>query len=154
MWKKLVDYEENKEPQAPDKSTPILPKKDLKNSYVSIYSIGFWDFLLKPEFLRAIMDVALITPQMFSMCASRRPSRTWMSCARPSLEWERWQSSRWPPYSKLSLSMTRRQFWSCVTQGSWPSISARSTSADSSTCPVSRCPCSLEASPSRRTRKY
>lgn len=31
-------------------------KKDVKGIYVSIYSFGFWDFLLKLEFLCVIVD--------------------------------------------------------------------------------------------------
>ncbi|XP_021106074.1 ATP-dependent RNA helicase DDX39A isoform X3 [Heterocephalus glaber] len=58
----LLDYEEDEEPQAPPESTPTLPKKDVKGSYVSIHSSGFRDFLLKPELLRAIVDCGFEHP--------------------------------------------------------------------------------------------
>uniref|UniRef100_G1Q3L1 Spliceosome RNA helicase DDX39B n=1 Tax=Myotis lucifugus TaxID=59463 RepID=G1Q3L1_MYOLU len=57
----LLD-EEDEEPHAPTESTSEPPKKDVKGSYVSIHSSGFRDFLLKPEFLRAIVDCGFEHP--------------------------------------------------------------------------------------------
>lgn len=75
----LLDYEEDEEPQAPAESTPVLPKKDVKGSYVSIHSSGFRDFLLKPELLRAIVDCGFEHP---SEGTPAHPPVGWGVCPR------------------------------------------------------------------------
>ncbi|XP_064820908.1 ATP-dependent RNA helicase DDX39A-like [Oncorhynchus masou masou] len=58
----LLDYEEDEEPQvAPETATPA-GKKEVMDSYVSINSSAFRDFLLKPELLRAIVDCGFEHP--------------------------------------------------------------------------------------------
>ncbi|CAF4941035.1 unnamed protein product [Pieris macdunnoughi] len=60
----LLDYEdeEQADQQTADGATEATPKKGVKGSYVSIYSSGFRDFLLKPEILRAIVDCGFEHP--------------------------------------------------------------------------------------------
>ena len=54
----LLDYEEEEE--APADAAGAKTGEAVKKGYVGIHSTGFRDFLLKPELLRAIVDLSLI----------------------------------------------------------------------------------------------
>jgi len=55
----LVDYEEEEETLA---EAPKAGAETTKKGYVGIHSVGFRDFLLKPELLRAIVDCGFEHP--------------------------------------------------------------------------------------------
>ena len=58
----LLDYEEEEQDTTADAAGDVVPKKEVKGTYVSIHSSGFRDFLLKPELLRAIVDCGFEHP--------------------------------------------------------------------------------------------
>jgi len=64
----LLDYEEEQDEVANEQQKAIVAattdatKKNVKGTYASIHSSGFRDFLLKPELLRAIVEVGFEHP--------------------------------------------------------------------------------------------